>query len=248
MTLPTTLHRLGLSWARDNVQTELADAARTNRTHQEFLERLLAGECEQRHARAVERRLKDARLPGRKTMDGFDWAWPKKINRDQVRHLFSLDFVAQKANVVLLGTTGLGKSHIAVALACEACRHEHRVLFTSAADLVNVLTEAMGERALSRAVRRYTAPDLLVVDELGYLPVDRTGADLLFQVLGGRYERGATVITTNRAFKDWPRTFACDSALTSSVLDRLLHHCEPVLIEGRSYRMKDRIDSHDPSS
>jgi len=247
MSLATTLHRLGLSWARDNVQTELADAARTNRSHQEFLERLLAGECEQRHARAVERRLKEARLPARKTLVGFDWTWPKKINRDQVRHLFSLDFIEQKANVVLMGPTGLGKTHLATALACEACQRERRVLFTTAAELVNSLSEAMGERSLSRAIRRYTAPELLLVDELGYMPVDRTGADLLFQVLGGRYERGATVITTNRAFKNWPRTFACDSGLTSSVLDRLLHHCEVVLIEGTSYRLKDRIDTHDPA-
>lgn len=243
MNLPETLHSLGLSWIRDNVHAELADAARTNRTLQEFLERLLAGECEQRYARAVERRFKEARLPARKSVQNFDWAWPKKINRDQLRHLFTLRFIQEHTNVVFIGPTGLGKTHLAIALAGEACQRGHRVLFSSAADIVNALTEAMGAHALSRAIRRYTAPELLIVDELGYLPVDRTGADLLFQVLGGRYERGATVITTNRAFKDWPRTFACDSALTASILDRLLHHCEPVLLEGRSYRMKDRLEA-----
>ncbi|MFA5058780.1 MAG: IS21-like element helper ATPase IstB [Opitutaceae bacterium] len=243
MNLPQTLTRLGLTWVRDNVHVELAEAARKNRTHQEFLERLLAGETEQRHARATERRLKDARLPARKTLQTFDWSWPRRINRDQIQHLFSLRFLDENINVVFIGGTGLGKTHLAIALAAEACQHEHRVLFSTAADIVNTLTEAMTANALGRALRRYTAPRLLIVDELGYLPVDRTGADLLFQVLGGRYERGATVITTNRAFKDWTKTFACDSTLTAAVLDRLLHHCEPVVIEGRSHRLKGRLEA-----
>lgn len=243
MNLAETLTRLGLTWMRDNVHAELADAARKNRTHQELLERLLAGETEQRHARAVERRLKDARLPARKSLRDFDWSWPRKINRDQVQHLFTLRFLEECTNVVFIGGTGLGKTHLAVALAVEACQRERRVLFSSAADICNSLAEAIAANALGRTLRRYLTPDLLVVDELGYLPVDRTAADLLFQVLGGRYEKGATLITTNRAFKDWPRTFACDSTLTSAVLDRLLHHCEPVILEGRSYRLRARLET-----
>jgi DNA replication protein DnaC len=243
MNLEPTLARLNLTWVRDNVNQEIAEAARKNRTHQEFLERLLAGETEQRHARAVERRFRDARLPARKTLHSFDWAWPRKINRDQVQHLFTLRFLEDNTNVVFIGGTGLGKTHLALALAGEACQREHRVLFSTAADIVNTLAEAMTANALGRAIRRYLAPQLLIVDELGYVPVDRTAADLLFQVLGGRYERGATVITTNRAFKDWTKTFACDSALTAAVLDRLLHHCEPVIIEGRSHRLKERLET-----
>jgi DNA replication protein DnaC len=245
--LEATLRKLNLTWTAANVHAEMADAGRLNRTHQEFLERLLAGESEQRHVRAVERRLYEARIPARKSLDAFDWTWPKKINRDQVRHLATLRFIEENTNVIFVGPTGVGKTHLAAAIAAEACQREHRVLFSSAADIVNSLAEAIPANALGRTIRRYLAPRLLVVDELGYLPIDRTGADLLFQVISGRYEKGATIITTNRAFKDWPKTFACDSTLASVVLDRVLHHCEPVLLEGRSYRMKDRIETpHEP--
>jgi DNA replication protein DnaC len=243
MNIQTVLSELTLSWIAQNIQVELADASRFNRTHEQFLQRLLAGESEHRHAKAVERRLREARISVAKSLESFDWAWPKKINRDQIRHLFTLRFIQEKSNVIFVGTTGLGKTHLAAALAAEACRHKHRVVFTSAADLVNTLAAAVPTSSLGRTIRRYLVPDLLVVDELGYLPIDRTGADLLFQVIGGRYEKGATIITTNRAFKDWPKTFACDSTLTSAVLDRTLHHCEAVVIEGTSYRMKDRIEN-----
>jgi DNA replication protein DnaC len=245
--LDATIRQLGLTWTAANVHPEMADAGRLNRTHQEFLERLLVGESEHRHAKAVERRLREAHIPVRKGLDTFDWTWPKKINRDQIRHLFTLHFIEEKSNVIFVGPTGLGKTHLAAALAAEACRHEQRVLFSSAADIVNTLAEAIPANALGKTLRRYLAPALVVIDELGYLPIDRTGADLLFQVISGRYEKGATIITTNRAFKDWPKTFACDSTLASVVLDRVLHHCEPILLEGRSYRMKDRIETpHEP--
>lgn len=241
MNLNDTLSALCLSWIRDNLNAELADAARKQRSHQEFLERLLAGEREQRLARAVERRFKDSRLPARKSLDHFDWAWPKKINRDQVKHLFSLRFLEEKANVVFIGGTGLGKTHLALALGNEICQQNRSVRFATAAEIINTLTGAMAAGQLGSALKRYTTPDALICDELGYLPVDRTGADLLFQVFTARYERAATIITTNRAFNDWSKTFAGDAALTSAVLDRILHHCEPVIIAGRSYRLKDRL-------
>lgn len=248
MNLDKTLADLNLNWIRDNIREEIADAARRQRSHQEFFERLVAGERECRDAQTVERRLKEARLPGRKTMEGFDWSWPKKINRDQVRHLFNLRFVEEKANAVFIAGPGLGKTHIATALACEACQRQYRVLFTSAAEVVNYLNHAMTANRLGSALRRYLAPALLIVDELGYAPVDRVGADLLFQVFSGRYERGATVVTTNRSFKEWAKTFANDSILASAVVDRVIHHCETVTIEGISYRLKGQIvpDENEP--
>ena len=233
-----------LTWMLENHEHELAEAARHNRSHHELLGRLLAGEIEAREARAIERRLRAAKLPVMGTMEEFDWTWPKQINRDQVQHLFTFSFMTQKANLVLIGTVGLGKTHIAVALAREACMRNCNVLFTPAVDIINALASARGHDSFQRTLRRYTRPDLLVIDELGYLPVDRVGAELLFQVLGKRYEQAATVITTNRAYKDWAKTFANDATLTSAVLDRVMHHCETVVIKGPSYRMKGRIEDN----
>ncbi|MBN1610544.1 MAG: IS21-like element helper ATPase IstB [Polyangiaceae bacterium] len=240
------MRELKLTWMLDNHETELADAARANRSHHDMLLRLLTGELEAVQARSVERRIRLARLPARRTLDTFDWHWPEVINRDQIQHLFSLAFLRENANVVFIGGVGLGKTHLASALALHACERGHSVLFTSAVDIVNTLAVARAENRLKQAIRRYVAPRVLTVDELGYLPVDRVGAELLFQVLGERYEKGSTVITTNRPYRQWATTFANDATLTSAVLDRVVHHCETVIIKGRSYRLKDRV-SDDPA-
>lgn len=247
MTQPDTplsqaLDELKLAWMRDNHQTELADAARKNTTTHDLLLRLTRGELDARHARTVQRRVKDSKLKAVRTLDGFDFSWPTKINREMVRHLFTLSFMRRNANVLFIGGVGLGKSHLAAALAYEACMQRLPVLFTSAVDIVNTLTEARAHNTLATALRRYVRPKLMVVDELGYLPLDKVGAELLFQVFCARYETASTVITTNRPYKDWTKTFANDATITSAVLDRITHHCETVVIEGKSYRMKDRIE------
>ncbi len=242
--LKEVIGELKLPWVLENHEHEIAEAARKNRSHHELLARLLCGEAEARRARSVERRLSAAKLPMARDIESFDWTWPKAINREQVRHLFTFSFMRQKANVVLIGTVGLGKTHIAAALARQACERGSSVLFTSAVDIINTLAAQRGQHTFQRVLRRYTRPDLLVVDELGYLPVDRVGAELLFQVLGERYEKASTVITTNRVYKEWALTFANDATLTSAVLDRVVHHCETIVIEGQSYRMKGRIDNN----
>lgn len=241
--LKAELAELKLSWMLGNHENELAEAARHNRTHHELLLRLVQGELDARHARATERCLRNARLRDTRCLESFDFAWPARINRDQVRHLFTLAFMREKSNVVFIGGVGLGKTHLAVALAREACQRRLPVLFTSAVDIVNHLNEARLRNGLQAAMGRYTRPQLLVVDELGYLPLDKVGAELLFQVFCARYETGSTVITTNRAYKDWAKTFANDSTITSAVLDRVTHHCETIVIEGKSYRMKNRLDN-----
>jgi DNA replication protein DnaC len=240
--LTQALTELGLTWIRDNHEIELAEAARNSRTAHDLLLRLTRGELDARHARAVTRRIKEAKLKSIRTLESFDFSWPAKINREQVKHLFTLSFMKQSANVVLIGGVGLGKTHLACALAAEACRQRLPVLFTSAVDIVNNLAEARHHNTLTGAIRRYARPRLMVIDELGYLPLDKVGAELLFQVFCARYETASTVITTNRAYKDWAKTFANDSTITSAVLDRITHHCETIVIEGRSYRMKDRIE------
>ncbi len=137
---------------------------------------------------------------------------------------------------------GLGKTHLATAIAYTACLKGYSVLFATAIDVINTLAAAKSAGRLKQELKKYTKPALLVMDELGYLPIDKTGADLLFQVISLRYEQGATVMTSNRAFKDWPKIFNNDSTLTSAILDRLLHHAETVIIEGKSFRMKGRLE------
>ena len=135
----------------------------------------------------------------------------------------------------------MGKTHLATALGRHACEQGHTVLFTTAVDIVNTLAAAQAAQRLRAELRRYTRPEVLVVDELGYLPIDKLGADLLFQVFSQRYENGSTVLTTNKTYKHWPEIFNNDAALTSAVLDRVLHHAETIIIDGSSYRMKERV-------
>jgi len=243
--LKQELAELQLTWVLDNHETELAEAARKNRTAHDLLLRLTRGELDARHARSIQRRIREAKLKSVCTLDGFDFSWPTRINRDQVRHLFSLSFMREPANVVFIGGVGLGKTHLAAALAREACMQRLPVLFTSAIDIVNNLVEARAHNSLESAIRRYARPKLLVVDELGYLPLDKVGAEMLFQVFCARYENASTVITTNRAYKHWAKTFASDATITAAVLDRINHHCETVIIEGKSYRLKDRVEDLD---
>jgi DNA replication protein DnaC len=211
--------------------------------HVEYLRRLIDGEYSERRQRAIERRVKAARFPVVKTLEQFRWDWPKKINRLQIQNLSRLEFVAQKANVVFLGNVGLGKTHLAVALGYAACQENYSVLFAGAISVINDLAAAQKRGLLKRQLKRYLAPDLLLLDEIGYLPIDQHGADLLFQVISQRYERGSIVLTTNKPFKQWSSIFNNDSTIASAVLDRLLHHAETVVIEGSSYRMKDQTNS-----
>jgi DNA replication protein DnaC len=160
----------------------------------------------------------------------------------QVQNHFSLGFIKDKANLIYLGGVGLGKTHLATALGYTACLQGCSVLFTSAIDVINTLSAAKSSGRLKQELKKYTKPSLLILDELGYLPIDKAGADLLFQVISLRYEQGSMMITSNRAYKEWPKIFNNDSTLTSAILDRLLHHAETVVIEGKSFRMKDKIE------
>jgi DNA replication protein DnaC len=218
-------------------------AAQEHWDHVAYLARLVAGEAALRRERSVQRRINQARFPVLKTLEQFQWSWPKTVNRLQVQNLFRLQFLADKGNVILLGTVGLGKTHLATALGYAACMQGVSVRFTSAVEVINALAAAQRAKRLKQALDGYRKPALLILDELGYLPIDKTGADLLFQIISQRYEQGSTIVTSNRAYKHWAEIFNNDATLTSALLDRLLHHAETVLIEGQSYRMKDRITS-----
>lgn len=240
--LATHLAYLKLAYTREHFEQQAQLAGTEHWSHVRYLCSLMEGEANLRQDRSIQRRINLARFPVIKTLDQFNWTWPKKINRLQVQNLFRLNFVENMANVIFLGGVGLGKTHLSIALAYQACLKGHSVLFTTAVDIVNTLAAAHAIDRLKLEMKKYLKPTLLCIDELGYLPLDKTGADLLFQIISHRYERGSILLTTNRAFKHWPEIFSNDSTITSAVLDRLLHHAETVIIEGKSYRMKDQID------
>jgi DNA replication protein DnaC len=241
--LDAHLDSLRLLFCKEHCRPAAAKAAKDSLSHLDYFAKLIEGEAAARSDRAVARRLKTARFPVVKTLDSFRWDWPKKINRLEVQHLFTLQFMRDHGNVIFLGLVGLGKTHLASALGYAACQQGHSVLFTTAIEAINSLHSAQLKGALKPELRRYTAPDLLILDEVGYLPIDQRGADLLFQIISARYERGSIILTTNKTFKQWPSIFNGDATITAAVLDRLLHHGRHIIIEGSSFRMKDRPPS-----
>lgn len=241
--LQAYLAALHLHFIGEHYQALANDAVAQQWSHLDYLGRLIEGEAHRREARSIERRIQSARFPLPKTLEEFQWSWPKKINRLQVQNLFRLGFVETHTNVILLGNVGLGKTHLCIALGHSACLRGHSVLFTTAVDIINTLAAAQSAGALKREMYRYLKPRILIIDELGYLPIDKHGADLLFQIISQRYERGPIVITSNRAYKSWPEIFNNDSTLTSALLDRLLHHAETIVIEGKSFRMKEQNEN-----
>ena len=236
--LETDLRALRMPFIREQYQDVAKHAVAKSLGHIDYLHMLISGEAQQRAQRATQRRIRHAAFPYLRTLDTYEFTHPKKVDRMHIQGLFRLSFMREHANVVFIGTTGLGKTHLAIALAHHACLEGYKVLCTGATAMVNDLLAAQAQHRLPEAIKRYTKPDLLLVDELGYLPIDKLGADLLFQVISGRYERGSMIVTTNLVFKNWAQIFSGDATLTSAALDRLLHHHELIMIDGPSYRMK----------
>jgi len=201
--LNSYLKELQLVWPQQHYEKLAEEAARENWTPTDYLQRLLEGECLRRRDNRIQRRIRSAHIPVIKTLDTFNWSWPKKINRAQIQNLFRLAFLADHGNVIFLGGVGLGKTHLASALGYAACLQGHLVLFTTAINMINTLSAAQAEHRLKTELKKYIVPSLLVLDEVGYLPIDKQGADLLFQVISARYECGSIVLTTNKAFKQW---------------------------------------------
>ena len=240
--LDQQLSYLKLPFMAQHYHDLAGQAAAKQWSHLDYLGALTQGEADLKRDRATHNRIRQARFPVIKTLDQFRWDWPRSINRMQVQNHFSLSFIKDKGNLIYLGGVGLGKPHLATALGYTACLQGYAVLFTSAIDVINTLSAARTSGRLKQELKKYTRPSLLILDELGYLPIDKAGADLLFQVISLRYEQGSIIITSNRAYKEWPKIFHNDSTLTSAILDRLLHHAETVVIEGKSFRMKGKIE------
>lgn len=233
-----TLAALKLTWMGEHYETLLKEAITKKTGPLEYLGELLRGEHQTRTQRGIERRIKAARFPVEKNFETFQWQWPKELDRQHVEHLATLRFIKTAGNIVLIGPVGVGKTHLATAIGLNACKQGYKVLYCNTIEAINDLISAQKQGRLKDAMKRYTIPHLLILDELGYLPVDKAGANLLFQIISQRYERTSTIITTNTPFKDWAGIFSDDNAITSAVLDRLLHHCDTVVIKGSSYRIR----------
>ena len=218
----------------------LDDAARKGSSMLQVLATLVGMEQTVRQQRALERRLRQARLPKQKTLADYDFDFPKRIAKAAIVRLFDCDFIARHGCAVLIGPTGTGKTHLLTALGYTACERGFSVRFTRAVDMLNHLTTAQINGLLGQALKTYVRPQVLLLDELGYLPIDKRGADLLFQVVAARYETGSIVLTTNRSFRDWGTLFDVDNTLATALIDRLMHHGEALVIKGDSYRMKDK--------
>jgi DNA replication protein DnaC len=237
------LAELKLNQIAETYREVLDDAARKNSSMLDVLAGLIASEVAARRQRALERRIRQARLPPRKTLQEYDFAYPKRIPKAKLLRLFDCEFVAQHHSAVLIGPTGIGKTHLLIALGYTACEKAISTRWTRAIDMINALTKAQLNGSLESKLKEYTRPELLLLDELGYLPIDKRGADLMFQVVAARYESGSIVITTNRPFRDWGKTFDVDNTLATAMIDRLMHHGEALVIDGPSHRTPNANDA-----
>ncbi len=209
-----------------------------------WLPPLLQWEEDEQIKRSLERRLKGAKLGRFKALNEFDWKWPKRCERGAVEALMTLEFLKDAANVILIGPNGVGKTTLAKNIAYQALIAGHTVLFTTAGQLLNDLTAAGSDAALQRRLRQYASPDVLVIDEIGYLSYSNRHADLLFELVNRRYEIKSTIVTTNKPFTAWPEMFP-NAGCVVSLADRLVHRSEVIAIEGESYRLKEAQERSD---
>jgi DNA replication protein DnaC len=238
----TTAGKLGLPHLAETINeyTRRADEAKMG--YLDFLDLVLSEELAVRDDRRFRQGLRLSKLPHHKTLDEYNFSFQPELDPRKVKDLASLSFVDDKANAALLGSPGVGKTHIAVALAVAACRAGYSIYFTSLDDMVRNLKAAESAGRLVNKLGTYLRPSVLVVDEVGYQPLERAEANLVFQVISKRYEKGSIILTSNKTFSEWGQVFG-DEVLATAILDRLLHHCEVIAINGPSYRLKNRLQA-----
>ncbi len=231
------LRQLKLPTVLREYEKVAAEAAREGQDHVRYLLRLVELELIDRERRMVERRIRAARFPAVKSFDTFDFAAIPSLNKPLVLELARCEYVVARDNIIALGNSGTGKTHVCLALGLAACQRGLSVAFTTAAGLVHQLMEARDEKRLLRLQAQLAAVKLLIVDELGYVPLSQTGAELLFEVFSQRHERGSTIVTSNLPFDEWTGVFG-NQRLTGALLDRLTHHVHILEMNGESYRLK----------
>jgi DNA replication protein DnaC len=239
MELETLLAKLKMDHLEAQLDTVCEQAAQQELDFKSFLSQALAVEWQGRDRRGIETRLRQARFPWIKTLEQFDFEFQPSLDRRQVRELAGLSFLERSHNVVILGPPGVGKTHLAVALGVKAVEAGYSALCLTLETLITRLVRAQSENRLERALKQLVYPKLLIIDEIGYLPLSRIEASLFFRLIVRRYERASLIVTSNKSFLDWGEVFN-DHVLATAILDRLLHHATTLNIKGESYRLKEK--------